>query len=179
MHAIGALIHKHGNRRVRARVRNMLRHFLHDERGADKQADDSRCVLTRFFLHNCALIKLHKQVQSGLAQAFLDCAFIPAKDPASWLISRIQPYPMTDSGVYTSHYFIKWLVQAEALHLVFLIVCESTGVTAVVDVEIRLSARWRAVPQRRCSAPHYAERRHDSAPGSCRLSCLVSWQLPL
>src|SRR5258708_9196598 len=60
MHAIGTFIHQDGNRRVRARVRNMLRHFLHDERVADKQADDSRCVLTRFFLHNCTLIKFHE-----------------------------------------------------------------------------------------------------------------------
>src|SRR5277367_2540525 len=41
-------------------------------------------------------------------------------------------------------------------------------VTAVVDVEIRLSARWRALPQRRCSASHYAEQRRDADLDSCR-----------
>src|SRR5271156_5154246 len=33
-------------------------------------------------------------------------------------------------------------------------------VTGVVDVEILLSARWRALPRRHCSVSHYAERRH-------------------
>ena len=51
-------------------------------------------------------------------------------------------------------------------------------VTAVVDVEIRLSARWRALPPRHCSAPRYAERRRDADPDSCRLSRLVCWQGP-
>src|SRR5260370_34682057 len=30
---------------------------------------------TRFFLQNCALVKLHKQHQSCFAQTFLNCAF--------------------------------------------------------------------------------------------------------
>src|SRR5271170_1301456 len=51
---------------------------------------------------------------------------------------------------------------------------ERPTVTAVVDVEIRLSARWRALPRRHCSVSHYAGRRHDSDPDSYRLSCLVS-----
>src|SRR5580692_3185919 len=38
------------------------------------------------------------------------------------------------------------------------------------DVEIRLSARWRAPPPRHCSAPHYGERRRDADPDSCSLS---------
>ena len=42
-------------------------------------------------------------------------------------------------------------------------------VTGVVVVEIRSSARWRALPPRHCSASHYAERRRDADPGSCRL----------
>src|SRR5580704_3450582 len=49
---------------------------------------------------------------------------------------------------------------------------------AVVDVEIRLSARWRALPRRHCSVRHYVERRHDSDPDSYRLSCSVSYQVP-
>jgi len=75
MHAIGALIHKHGNRRIRAGIRNMLGHFLHDEGIANNEANHLRSLATRFFAHNPALIKLHKQHQSFLAQAFLDCAF--------------------------------------------------------------------------------------------------------
>src|SRR5216684_906015 len=51
-------------------------------------------------------------------------------------------------------------------------------VTAVVDVEIRLSVRWRALPPRHCNASHYAERRRDADPDSCRLSLLVCWQVP-
>ena len=51
---------------------------------------------------------------------------------------------------------------------------ERPKVTAIVDVEIRLSARWRELLRRHCSVPHYAERRHDSDPDSCRLSCLIS-----
>ena len=46
-------------------------------------------------------------------------------------------------------------------------------VTAVADVEIRLSARWRALLLQRCSALHYAGRRRDTDPGICRLSRLV------
>jgi bifunctional non-homologous end joining protein LigD len=42
-----------------------------------------------------------------------------------------------------------------------------------------IPARWRVLRQRRCSAPHYAERRHDSAQRSCRLSCVVFLQVPL
>src|SRR5258708_6607919 len=49
-------------------------------------------------------------------------------------------------------------------------------VTAVVDVEIRLSACWRASPQRHRSAPHYAERRRDVDQDSCGLSRLACGQ---
>src|SRR5208282_3201918 len=56
---------------------------------------------------------------------------------------------------------------------------ERPEVTAVADVEIRSSDRWQGEPRRRCNAPHYAERRHDSDPDSCRLSRSVSWQVPL
>src|SRR5580698_2458499 len=46
--------------------------------------------------------------------------------------------------------------------------------TAVADVEIRSSDRWQGEPRRRCNAPHYDERRHDSDPDSCRPSRLAS-----
>src|SRR5712692_3113685 len=40
--------------------------------------------------------------------------------------------------------------------------------TEVADVETRLSARWRALPPRHCSAPHCAERRRDNDLDNCR-----------
>src|SRR5579864_4435315 len=120
MHAISALIHKYGNRRVRARVRNMLGHFLHDQRVADKQADDSRCVFTRFFLQNCALIKLHKQHQSCFAQALLDCAFQLGK--STRLVSRsaeLCHIRMTDTRMHSLHNLIELFRgrKAESLNL--------------------------------------------------------------
>src|SRR5579872_3051318 len=41
-------------------------------------------------------------------------------------------------------------------------------VTAVADVEIRSSDCWQGEPRRRCNAPHYGGRKHDTAPDSCR-----------
>jgi hypothetical protein len=46
MHAIGPLIDEHCNRSVRARVRNILGHFLHDEWITDNKANHSRRVAT-------------------------------------------------------------------------------------------------------------------------------------
>src|SRR5579872_644945 len=122
MHAIGALVYKHGDRRVRARDRNVLRHFLHDERVADKKPDDSRCLLTRFFLQNRALVKLHKQHQSCFAQTFLNCTFQFGK--TTRLVSRSPKFSqvrMTDGGVHASYYFIERLGsrQTEPLYLNF------------------------------------------------------------
>src|ERR1700686_112136 len=53
---------------------------------------------------------------------------------------------------------------------------ERPKVTAVVDVEIRLSARWRVLPPRHRNASHYPVRRHDAAPDSCRPSRLACRQ---
>src|ERR1700686_5197091 len=112
---------------------------------------------------------------------------------------------MTDGGIYTSYYFIKRLGsgQAESLDLDFFYHLESPSrrlqwqkrrpvrrrrcssrpkrlerpkVTAVVDVEIRLSARWRVLPPRHRNASHYPVRRHDAAPDSCRPSRLACRQ---
>src|ERR1700730_2845928 len=49
-----------------------------------------------------------------------------------------------------------------------------TEVTGVADVEIRSSDCWQGEPRRRCNAPRYDERRHDSDPDSCRPLPLVS-----
>src|SRR5712692_2246689 len=46
-------------------------------------------------------------------------------------------------------------------------------VTAVVDVEIRLFASWRALPPGCRSAFHYAEGKRDSGPDSCMLARLA------
>jgi len=75
MYAIAAFIHQDRHGRIRARVRNMLRHFHHDEWIANDKADDPGCITTSLFAHNRSVIKLHKQHQSCFAQAFFDCAF--------------------------------------------------------------------------------------------------------
>src|SRR5260221_11624029 len=54
---------------------------------------------------------------------------------------------------------------------------ERQKLTTVVDVEIRLSARWRALPSRHCSASRYAERSRGADPDSCRLWRLACWQV--
>src|SRR6202521_4516561 len=56
---------------------------------------------------------------------------------------------------------------------------EQPKLAAVVDVEIRLSARWRALPRWHCSLRHYVERRRDADQDNCRLLRLVSWQVLL
>jgi hypothetical protein len=75
MDSVGALVYKNGNRRVRACIRSMLGHFLHDEGIANHEANHLRSVAARFFAQNRAVIQLHKQHQSFCAQAFLNCAF--------------------------------------------------------------------------------------------------------
>jgi len=55
---------------------------------------------------------------------------------------------------------------------------ERPKVTAVVDLEIRLSAYWRGLPPQHRNAPHYAGRTHDAAPDSCRPSRLLCWRAP-
>jgi hypothetical protein len=52
-------------------------------------------------------------------------------------------------------------------------------ITAGVGVEIRSCAHWRVQPLRHYSASHYGGRKRDSDPDSCRLSCLVCWQVRL
>ena len=83
MHAIGAFIHQDNKLRLRARIRNMLGHFLHDEWITNDKADDPGCTPTSLLAYNRAVVKLHKQHQSCIAQAFLDCAFSSAKERAS------------------------------------------------------------------------------------------------
>src|ERR1700747_772851 len=65
MHAVGTFVDEHGDRSIRAGVRNMLRHFLHDERIANDKADHPGLIAARCFTHDGAMIKLHKRHQPG------------------------------------------------------------------------------------------------------------------
>jgi hypothetical protein len=67
MQAIGALIHKHRNRRLRAGIGNILDHLLHDEWIANTKADDPGCIAACFFAQNCVAIKLHEEQESRFA----------------------------------------------------------------------------------------------------------------
>src|SRR5271156_2966899 len=122
MDAIGALVNEHGHRRVRARIRDMLDHFLHYQGIANDEANHLRSVAARFFAQNRAVIQLQKQHQSYCAQAFLDCAFQLGKRArfvsGSPKFSHIR---MTDAGIHTGYYFIKLLGsrQTEPLYLDF------------------------------------------------------------
>src|SRR6266446_431332 len=75
MYAVGTLIQEDGNRSIRAGVRNMLRHLLHDERIPDDETNDSRSVAVGALAENHPLIELDKQHQPDSAQNRLDCGF--------------------------------------------------------------------------------------------------------
>jgi len=64
--------------------------------------------------------------------------------------------------------YIKQLDQAKVLR------SSEREVTGVADVEIRSSDCWQGEPRRRCNAPHYGGRKHDTAPDSCRALRSVS-----
>jgi hypothetical protein len=72
MNAIGTLIHKDGNRSIRAGVRNMLCHFFHDESIPHDETNDSRGVALGAFAEDHPVIELDKKHQSGSAQNRLD-----------------------------------------------------------------------------------------------------------
>jgi len=120
VNAIGALIYKNGNRRVRARIRDMLDHFLHDEGIANDEANHLRSLAARFFAENRAVIQLHKQHQSYCAQAFLNCAFQLGK--GTRFISRSPEFGhvrMTDRRVKSRHHLVEGFRgdEAESLNL--------------------------------------------------------------
>ena len=95
--------------------------------------------------------QLHKQHGPCFAQAFLDYAFHLGENSALAEYTR-SPRPKR---------------------------LERPKITAVVEVEIPLSARWRALPPQHCSARHYAGSRRDAGPDCCRPLRLVFWQVPL
>jgi hypothetical protein len=60
MHYVRPLIHEHCDRGIRSCVRNMLCHFLHDERIADKKPHDFWRVEPGLSAENPTLIKFHE-----------------------------------------------------------------------------------------------------------------------
>src|SRR5215469_7550768 len=115
MNSVRALIYKDRNRRIGARVRNMLSHFLHDEGIANDQAKQRGKLATRFFAHNRAVVELHKQHQARFAQAFLDCTSQLGK--RACFVSRppeISHIWVTDSSAYASQHLVKRLGRGEA-----------------------------------------------------------------
>src|SRR5258705_7939308 len=93
MYAVGTLIHEDGNRSIRAGVRNMLRHLLHDERIPVDETNDSRSVAVGALAEDHPLIELDKQHQPGSAPGQVGLRL-----PGRWRISppastsRTQPY---------------------------------------------------------------------------------------
>src|ERR1700758_1108938 len=67
MHAVRSFVDEYGDRSIRAGVRNMPRHFLHDERITDDQADHPGLIAARGFTYDGAVVKLHKRHQSRSA----------------------------------------------------------------------------------------------------------------
>src|SRR6266853_2738269 len=154
------------------------------ERDAYNQSDALRIAVYASFRQNSALIEPHELHKTDLAYAatnhrlhflvglcggHLCCEF-----------GHVRP---ADRFFHRRDNNVKGLRRCDApplyvdlasLHVRFPQAWPETAggpkVTAVVDVEIRLSARWRASPQRHRSAPHYAERRRGVDRGSCGLS---------
>src|SRR5215469_1668432 len=65
-HTIWTLLNEDGHRRIRASVNNMLHHFLHDQRIARNDAENSWLDGPILFLENLTLVeprKLHKPVR--------------------------------------------------------------------------------------------------------------------
>src|ERR1700730_14295747 len=95
MHAIRALIYKHGNWRVRARIRNMLGHFLHDERIANNEANHLRSLAARFFAQNRAVIQWSHQsvTESRLAEGKVVHAVDLFSSPVIFVNSKRPKWP--------------------------------------------------------------------------------------
>src|SRR5215471_7134606 len=120
MHAIIAFIHQDCDRRVRAGIRNVLRHLLHDEWIANQPTHDPGYIATGLLAKNPALIKLHKQHEPSLAQTFLQRVFEFGKRACSAGCSKeFGHIRVTDGGVYTSYYFSKRLGSGQAEPLDF------------------------------------------------------------
>src|SRR6266404_4819135 len=83
MHAVGTFVDEHGDWSVRARVRNVLGHFLHDKWIAHDEPDHPGHVGTCRFTAYSAMAELHEEHQSGSAQSLANRAFEFCKRPCS------------------------------------------------------------------------------------------------
>src|SRR6267142_1961058 len=122
MHAVRALINKDRNRRIRARVWNMLNHFFHDEWVANHESDHPGRVTSGFFADNRAVIKFRKQHQARFPYRLLDRAFQLSDRARSMRRSpELSHVGMAYRVIYSCKYLIKRLGgdQGESLHLDF------------------------------------------------------------
>src|SRR6266571_2971966 len=74
VHAVWPLIHQYRDRGVRSGIRNVLCHFLHDERIANHKAHDFRILPSGLLTQNRAMIQFHKQHKASPAQTSLNHA---------------------------------------------------------------------------------------------------------
>src|SRR6266581_4622994 len=75
VHAVWPLIHQYRDRGVRSGIRNVLCHFLHDERIANHKVHDFRIVPSGLLTQNRAMIQFHKHHKASPAQTSLNHAF--------------------------------------------------------------------------------------------------------
>src|SRR5438093_11791864 len=110
MHAVRALINKDRNRRIRARVWNMLNHFFHDEWVADHESDHPGRVTSGFFADNRAEIKFHKQHQPRFPYRLLDRAFqLSHSAPSMRRSTELSHVAMAERTLYSCDDWIKRL----------------------------------------------------------------------
>src|SRR5580693_3649473 len=109
-HAIWALLNEDGYRRIRASVNNMLHHFLHDQRIARNDAENSWLGGPIFFLENLTVVeprKLHKPVRlSHRIHYFFHFGFVLRRREALAECSHIR---MTDLRVDSGNHRVKGL----------------------------------------------------------------------
>jgi len=75
VNAITAFVDEHRDRGIRAGVRNVPCHLLHDERIAQDEPHHSGVIAIRRFPYNGAVVQFHEEHQARLAQPFANYAF--------------------------------------------------------------------------------------------------------
>jgi hypothetical protein len=91
--AIRALVDQHCNGCIRAGVRNVPCHLLHDERISHDEADHSGLIAIHRFPYNGAVVQFHEQHQVRLAQSFANHAFELWKRQRPLSFSQMQLCP--------------------------------------------------------------------------------------
>src|SRR5213593_5186820 len=120
MHAVRALINKDPNRRIRARIWNMLTHLFHDEWITDNESDHPGRVTSGFFADNRAVIKFRKQHQPRFPYRLLDRAFQLSDRARSMRRSpEFSDLRVADGCVKRCHHIIKSLGSGDAESLDF------------------------------------------------------------